>query len=103
MNKVADKTDRWVLGMLHNLTQVVLVHQDITVAYEHVAVTGFSIGRYQIVHFRIKTDIVLLHDKGDIPLRVFVLHLFRYFVGWIVEVLEAKEDFVFRVILEAEA
>jgi hypothetical protein len=64
--------------------------------------TGFSIGGYEVVYFRIESDIALLHDKGYIPAGIFVLYFFCYLVGRIVEVLEAKENFVFRIILEAE-
>jgi hypothetical protein len=88
--------------MPHDLPQVVPAYHDITVADENKRMMGFSIGGYEVIYFRIESDIALLHDKGYVPVRVFVLYFFCYFVGRIVEVLKAKENFVFRIILKAE-
>ena len=95
----SDKPDRGVLGMLNDLPQVIPVHHDITVAYEHVRMTGFSISGDEIVYFRVESGIALLYEQGNILVGVFVTYFFCHFVGRIVEVLEAKDYFVFRIIL----
>jgi hypothetical protein len=64
--------------------------------------TGFSIGRDEVVYFRVKSGIALLHEQGNVPVGVFVTYFFCHFVGRIVEVLETKDYFVFRIILAAE-
>ena len=103
VDQVADEPDRGVLGMPHDLSQVIFVHHDIAVAYEYVRMPGFSIGGDKVVYFRIESGMALFNHKGYVPVGVFVLHFLCYFVGLIVEVLEAKKNFVFGIVLGAEA
>ena len=101
-DRVADEPHGRVLGMPGDLTEVTAVNHYVAVAYKYVGISGFSIGRNEIVNFRIKSRMALLDDEGYIPIGIFVLNFFCYFIGRIIEVLEAEEDFVFGIVLSAE-
>jgi hypothetical protein len=85
------------------MVKVVLINHHVAVADQYEGMAGFSVGGDEVVHFGIEADAAFLHDDGYVTTGVLVLDLFCDLVSRVVAVLKAKENFVVRVVLVAEA